>query len=95
MTPKRAAIVRTLERNGANSAMTVSTHAASNAATAIKAKNMSSEDGGKSSRVSKDHESVVDYIKSMRSRRQTNPLEYSAEGLHAKQAKKDKTLRNG
>ena len=88
MTPKRANIIRTLERNGSNSAMTVSTHAASNAATAIKARNLSSGGPGRSSRASKDHEDVVDYINRMRGRRLTNPLEYSAEGLRAKQVEK-------
>ena len=35
MTPKRANVIRTLERNGSNSALTISTHVASNAATAL------------------------------------------------------------
>ena len=102
MTPKRATVIRTLERNGASSALTVSTHAASNvnhsasnAATAIKGRDISSGNAERSSRASKDHEKVVDYINQMRGRRQSNPLEYSFEGLHAKQKQKEKTLRNG
>ena len=74
MTPKRASVIRTLERNGASSALTVSTHAASNAATAMKGRNISSGDAGRTNKESKDHENVVDYINQMRGRRQSDPL---------------------
>ena len=99
MTPNRAEIIRMFDRrnnsmtqvtkvstNDGTNAMSMSPHALS----MLRAQNMSS--ASRISRASKDHESVLDYIRSMRERRQTmSPSpQQSAERMRTRQLKREK-----